>query len=47
MGFIDFTILPDGKIRINRTWNSPNKYSKKKKEKSKFEGTKKGRGIVL
>ena len=42
MGFIDFTIFPDGKIKINRSWSSAkNKSETKQKKVVEFTGTKK------
>jgi len=45
MGFLDFTIMPDGKIKMNGVWSSPKKESQnrmvsRKKKVSKFEGVK-------
>jgi len=48
MGFFDFTILADGKIKINGVWSSPKKestnriFKKKKPVKTKYGGVSKG-----
>lgn len=46
MGFLDFTITPDGKLKLNRMWSSPKKESqdrmvRRKKKVSKFKGVEK------
>jgi hypothetical protein len=51
MGFIDFTIFPDGKIKVNRSWSSPKnkeQQASKTKKISEFKGVEKsGGGIEL
>ena len=48
MGFIDFTIAPDGKIKINRSWNAPkNSTQKVQKKVVEFKGAEKSGGIEL
>jgi hypothetical protein len=48
MGFIDFTILPDGKIKVNRSWSTPkNKEQISHKKITTFKGTSRSGGIEL
>lgn len=50
LGFIDFTIMPNGQLKVNRVWSKPKQESSHaiwKKKKTKFEGVEKKGEVEL